>query len=693
LEDKEIKAIIEGGSDKMAAPSTSNSTPRNQNSMGKIPENEDLIILEEGFLRIRDTRPTSDQLPRRTPPASPISPRPWYKRPMSGTRAESSIPFKREVVLKTMEKRKVNKEKDELPEVGFCRNSISDPGSSKFNLFARIAEKTEELKKKDSEKRKSGIGIPNISELDREAAEIISKENSLKLAQQREEDEKYYQSEVQVNLRTTSVILEEYEEPKRRSARELINKFEANTTNLNRASVCVSPKTEPIEEKKPAVKGESQRITESKNLLGSWKCPYCTVDNQNWRIICQVCDKIKPGDKANVLNEPPVSPNYQIKKSVPVVGPKTTDPKNTDWDKKTEKVLQYFQPKETTMNGLSKSASENCVGSRFNNNRKPIGNSKLIGSPKMGVRSLIPRSSPEKPKQEIPDLVPTQNGVNLDDIRNARIAKFNGRVDERKPTSPRLDDARKLESLEREKERLREMIRAMNAKALAEKYPVIHKPPVAETPPSKIPQSPKLHKIRKELAIEPAPVMKPPTPEMPSKIPQPSKQPKANNEMANNDPTKLGAIKKYFGETEAKSKKIQNGFHKPEAEEQKLVLNNDTNRLRYELMDQSEFRRKNVSTEKLNGQVRFDDEITHQMKSQNGSENIKATLRYTSNGMNKTNTLAINKILRNLENAISDGQHDLAAQLAVDLAKMKVSLSVTRQKGRPLSGVDAGNIK
>lgn len=47
---------------------------------------------------------------------------------------------------------------------------------------------------------------------------------------------------------------------------------------------------------------------------------------------------------------------------------------------------------------------------------------------------------------------------------------------------------------------------------------------------------------------------------------------------------------------------------------------------------------------------------------------------------NKMNTLAVNRLLRQLESAIVGGEHQRAATLAKQLAKHKVSCCVTRQK-------------
>lgn len=48
------------------------------------------------------------------------------------------------------------------------------------------------------------------------------------------------------------------------------------------------------------------------------------------------------------------------------------------------------------------------------------------------------------------------------------------------------------------------------------------------------------------------------------------------------------------------------------------------------------------------------------------------------------NTLAVNRLLRRLEGAIANGQHRIAAGLARDLARLKISCKVERQKNKKL---------
>ena len=52
--------------------------------------------------------------------------------------------------------------------------------------------------------------------------------------------------------------------------------------------------------------------------------------------------------------------------------------------------------------------------------------------------------------------------------------------------------------------------------------------------------------------------------------------------------------------------------------------------------------------------------------------------------VSEVNTLAVNRLLRRLEATIAGGQHQEAARLARDLARLKISCCVTRQRAAPL---------
>lgn len=819
LEDKEIKAIIEGSSTRPKSPTfimpirttplpgiseertpgglteeqkqqlidnirrvqtpveADPPTPTNAPSPSFMLNNNDVMKLEENFINTNGTRsPIHDYLYAEAVnsnvkpgiPTSPISPRPWYKRPISGMKQqESSLPFKKDIILKTIDKRKAKqRDKEDLPEVGYCRNSLVDTGSTshtatKFNLFAKITEKSDDTKRRerDNEKRKSGIGIPSISELDREAAEIINKENAMKQTQPTAESDMYFSAPEQLVKRSRSFISKDEPEAdqassKAKSTKELISRFEATSTNISKVTVNPSfiPKKDyfgaeprntqptPPDSKENTPPQGVVKTGSDKNLLGLWSCPYCTLENPNWRIICEACERIKPYEKLSILEEPPLRPNHPLKKAIPEPVKPQPQPTPEDWDKKTERVLKYFMPK--TNPTLAPNGTPEAP-------KKSFGQAKMLASPKMGVKSLMNRMSPDKPNgfrnfNATPEVYhatnkfddeklkenavvttvvaplaspePTVEGaaasqINLDEVRNARIARFSTNLDKNDAgeEQPKHVEDMDDEALEKEKERLREMIRAMNAKALADKYPVLQKPP--SSGPAKR-ESPLMQ--RRNGFISAIPVS--------TNSPKPIR--KASPTMARKtiveehppvvaEPYKLGAIKKTFVRKPEEPKIINQEMKAPareqnftppnipktvtELNEPKLILTNDVQKIRYEVMDEEQFKHHNPTprqdplprpapfSDQQNEKVR---QISNQLRSAQGVQHFKNTLKYAGTSMTRTNTLAINKLLRNLEIAIGEGAHDRAARLAMDLAKMKVSLSVTRQSP---GGSDSGS--
>ncbi|XP_049535130.1 uncharacterized protein LOC125950837 [Anopheles darlingi] len=781
-------------------------------------------------------------------PTSPIAPRPWYKRPISGMRhQDSSLPFKRDVILRTLDKRKGSQIAggtsgpskdpcDDLPEVGFHRNSLLHPtdgpamasnstnstspasslgsrgggggGGSKFNLFSKITEKA------DSEKRRSAIGIPSISELDREAAEIIQSERA---------------------------AAREIEKPK--STKELISKFEATSTpvvgKVTVSSTFVAKKeyfgvepqkklttpTDPPQqasqstvaaltpEKTPDT-SKASGVTSDKNLLGLWMCPYCTLENPNWRIICEACERIKPYDSAlSILEEPPLHPNHPLKRPIPIPAePKrtTTVPSDDTWDRKQERVLKYFVPKPSTgpaTNGTLLVGATDINGNTGLPNRKPsFGQTKLLASPKMGVKSLMnrgavqdvatpstsaglhrhfngmapsevqptansnkfddqklkesgnafvaaPLASPEPTEEGYSAGVVGSDRINLEEIRSARIARFGVVPDtdssssSSKPEDQRPSESPQPDALEREKERLREMIRAMNAKALAERYPVVQKPPTASTTTSTPGSNNPSNSLKRDSPLvqrkngltsgipistkssSPLPRRKVGSPLMARRAASPAPpnpesnptgairkttafvlQPPSESKIMNHDTTRshtYGSIP----ETVLELNQMLASPPEPTAGPS-LVLTNDVQAMHYEPMDEQQFVRSTAAPVRqtcdsaiplsprlqdrhrktlMEKQQQHDEkvrQISDQLRSQQGVDRFRSTLAlYPSANMGRTGTLALNKLLRNLEQAISEGAHDRAAELAMDLAKMKVSLSVTRQSSPGLGDI------
>lgn len=755
---------------------------------------------------------------------SPISPRPWYKR-SSVTNKDNSIPFKREVTLKTMEKRKFkneNKEMDvhsQLPVVTYSRNSSLFDG-----FFSRV--KHHHDKHDDNEKRRSGINMPNISELDREAAEIVSKEQARKV---QEDGEKYFSSppgmendSASENPRTsTKDLITRFEETNlvkftvndafidktdreryfgepstslaamtttttQSNEREIVkNRTSAlQTTSTTESSLLSSSSssasssssmsmtqsifsnlkqtlnttatpsaasncdskgkltahnepmtTTTIQQKENNFKPDARNTANEKKAT-TWICSYCTLENYNWRVICEVCERIKPYDKHCEPTAPARSSTTTVAcaETNNVGQSRSPDQIVNVEESSAERIMNYLRNKPSVASTLSKSASETSV----NFIKKPCASSsKLTASPKLTpkqrqsdvIRNKLGNESNSESalsaqrKQGLIDssaVITTQTSVyvaplptkhnenfhtitgdqpSIDELRAVRVAKFSenrttGQPNESerltKPALPSVVLEKPLltdhNSLEREKQRLRDMIRAMNAKALAEKYPVVKKA-VPLVPTTKEEFRPV------EAAIE--------------------------TNVVNDDATRLGAIKKLF---HRKSERDDN------------VIADNTNYITSKIEQDKEIYKEplpKVSTEaqtpvvrrpemlmlpapilemnendlspifpiqpslesivdkeidNIYAQLKMDipkdetnlTEISQQLNSAKGLEDFKSTLKSSSKHMSNTNTLALNKILKNLEVAICDGNHEQAATLAMDLAKMKVSLCVTK---------------
>ncbi|KAJ8973999.1 hypothetical protein NQ317_002395 [Molorchus minor] len=143
---------------------------------------------------------------------TPVSPRPWYKRNSSKESTSNNKKDKSDHKYEHIER---------LPEVSFVRNSTLD----------LTLDEVKPEKRKD-EKRKSGLSfLTNISELDREASEIIKNK----------EQEKNGFGDIQempefMRPKDTKINGDSWVSPKRRSARDLIAKFNA-ITNVTKVTV------------------------------------------------------------------------------------------------------------------------------------------------------------------------------------------------------------------------------------------------------------------------------------------------------------------------------------------------------------------------------------------------------------------------------------------------------------------------
>lgn len=261
----------------------------------------DSLKLDHGILRplkesdaIQNSSTLSPSSARSSVIEPPVSPRAWYKRNI------------------TDKTKKENKYEpiEILPEVPFSRNSTLD-----------LTTEDIKIERKKDDKRKSGMTfLTNISELDREAYEIV---------RNKEQESASALEEIPEFMRPKNTKPEQEEwvvSPKRRSARDLIAKFNA-ITNV-RKGVFGSQKDnkqfekqtsldetkkrqefllenhkkrlEEIDKKNtPLMKSESASAIKPKKETPklerkSWQCPKCNIENDYWRIICHVCSNIKP---------------------------------------------------------------------------------------------------------------------------------------------------------------------------------------------------------------------------------------------------------------------------------------------------------------------------------------------------------------------------------------------------------------
>lgn len=253
----------------------------------------DSLKLDHGILKPAkedETKTVDENTPsaRSSYVEAPVSPRPWYKR---NTNKEKKHDSKYEPIEK-------------LPDVQFTRNSTID------------------LQEDDKDKRKSGLSfLTNISELDREASRI------LKEHQKNNDDIPPFmrpKQEEPINMDTL--------QPKRRSARDLIAKFNA-ITNVTKVTVNSAFfgnkdankrdyfgkqndfKKDNEKNFNPLMKSESANVIKTPTVAitkettpkierKNWHCPKCKIENEYWRIICHVCSTIKPYfDELNVNNK------------------------------------------------------------------------------------------------------------------------------------------------------------------------------------------------------------------------------------------------------------------------------------------------------------------------------------------------------------------------------------------------------
>lgn len=801
FDEAEINAIMNGQT-------IPNPTPHKSNGVMEV-QSTDTLKLERGILRsnrdsIISSPPRSPtialEVPNSTKPASTspiISPRPWYKRSSSHNK-DQSIPFKREITLKTMEKRKSKDAKKDssppLPEVGYSRSSSLFDG-----FFGRGTSSHLSHNEDQSDKRRSGIGMPNISELDRQAAEIIQKEKENELNRAQADNDKYYDTPADAASSNAS----------KASTKELINRFEdtnpvkftvnsafvekvdqyfnkqtaqtelgtANTPVKNRqllSSISTTStssssssssmvqsifssiqQTNTQSTTKTAVASENtplQPDTGDKNLQISntstgttWICTYCTLENYNWRVICEVCERIRPYDKTKAplaVTEPSLSipsPRFRYIKKEPEDPPiKDASPSVITHSSSTNNASPNSDPKKFGMAAhsssapsvavaLAKSASETSVGGSVNRIMKT---KQLVQSPRRydanRGEGLIDSSAVITTKPSVfvapqpaqhANSKPTSNSPDIDQMRAVRIAKFGDekfkrtaseeppRIAKRASQTPEgksypecsVSDGQphKLHekplltdrgSLEREKQRLRDMIRAMNAKTLADKYPVnSNRNEVVQQEGRPLATEVGQGAIKKVFTRR----SEPPVDTIITNNTN-FQDEKTNGNVAMDKlalPTNLNLKPRQPPPDSllllpSPIAEINEDDLSPSSPAAHALVDQQIDSIYAKLKDKDNAAQNSVEME------------SYRRNTEKGLDDFRATLKKTRN---RTNTLVLNKILKDLEVAIGEGQHEQAAKLAMDLAKMKVSLTVTKQGPlndfpTPISDIKLSNV-
>jgi len=303
----------------------------------------DTLTLERGILR--PTKPVSpSQSPLPSKPA-PVSPRPWYKR-------------------KSLEKRKEKVCENWMPEGGIARPQpppSPETAFSKLNFF---------FEKKKEEKRKSGLSLlANISELDREAAEICRKEQNYKQKLVDDDDSKFYMSEpkqLSPKLSSTKELISLFNaigngsniyqltepnvsrqnkgtsQPESTSSLETNEKIDDNVTtearfNINKDKDDLSTIAEMSEPSSSVatLNYYSERV---------WTCTRCTLENLLWKNRCDACNACKPNfnrtDKRRSEMEFDIDWEQELQKYFPLKGSplpgQTTKSKSNEGSSKTE---------------------------------------------------------------------------------------------------------------------------------------------------------------------------------------------------------------------------------------------------------------------------------------------------------------------------------------------------------------------
>ncbi|KAK5646003.1 hypothetical protein RI129_004467 [Pyrocoelia pectoralis] len=586
----------------------------------------DCLKLDHGILKStknteRDNvNNASSKSPRSSYMEAPVSPRPWYKRNLS---RESGVIAKKD-------KDEKYEPLERLPDVQYSRiSSITD-----------LTVEDPKVNKKKEDKRKSGIAfLTNISELDREACEIIKKEHQSD--NKEAEIPQFMRPKQEQNKNTDSWM-----SPKRKSARDLIAKFNA-ITNVTKVTVNTSffgaresgavpkenfkreyfgkigneqtkeikieavnkqeekNKEKRVSEKIPLTKSESSVIKykESSKLdKKSWYCPKCSLENDYWRIICYVCSTIKP--YFDDLTTPPTKINS-----------------NTFEKNKTENSeIKHFPP------STSSDASKNTPAFNF-------------------VNGGIFERNLERSKTQIGFSALAKYNENKD--KNRKFVKSVSSED--KPIQNKSVDK------QGEKERLKKMLIEMKNSLPKRKHNFLEK---QQNRTSIIQENVETEIDKKIVEEKPCEKIAEVTIVTQETVYENIKVKKTDNPK----PIKITASAQTSTVTEKQ----------PLGAIQKQEINK-----KFELMRPKDFANiYNVKTDKPNQHI-----YSNLLENKDLFLNMPVKFNEIKNSLgNSTDTLEINRLLKRLETSIARGELSEASNFARELAQLKVNCSVIRQK-------------
>lgn len=287
--------------------------------------------------------------------SSPLPSRPWYKRSSSGSN----------ILKKESGEKKKNKENEEwMPEVGFSRRPISnDSGHNLFNLLSRLDKNQD---KKKEEKRKSQISIlANISELDREAAEIVRKEHAQEKKLMEDKDEMYYSPYQENNILSSFPNIQNTAEilgSPFKTTKSPFDEFKPREEHKGVGKQRITKTEKKEENKTEEEKVKYDADAELDYYINPWNCPKCTLENPGWEKFCEACNTMRLKFKAaaeapkserseEAEEEKAKSSNLIKSKSEEVAGTDQEEPSEDNLEGVRRKRLAFFTSKQSSLRG------------------------------------------------------------------------------------------------------------------------------------------------------------------------------------------------------------------------------------------------------------------------------------------------------------------------------------------------------